>query len=643
MKYLLRNKKPSDFAVILTSLCLLCLVLAFEIKPTSILQNSVLEVPKIVSLSNWYYHWGDKGTLTDEEWQELLPDEELTTEQGKMIWLSTTIPCGKWVQPVLYLPAVDQLLEVYIDGQRIYQFGIMDVPKPRFAGWSNHMIPLQSSEREQKVYLRIYSNDYHIGLPDTPMIGEYSELLLMMHQNDFSKTFFAFFFVIVAFFAFGTFWRRPTHLEYLYFGLFCLAMGLYTMTQLKVKVLYFNQPLFWTYLDLLSLYSLPLLLICFLQEVLGPNKILKFLWRLDAVFLLGALVFDLIGLWPIIRTLDFFQILEILNVFVWLFVISYSWRQGQTEAKICFSGLVFFLLTALHDILSSMQWTLLPFRLVYTGVFILIVHLVFVLIYRYDKLHHELNDKNKVLDGVNQELQIARNIQLSLLPKRGIVQERLAIFASATPAKKVGGDLYDYFPIENNEWMIVVGDVSGKGIPASLFMAVTKTLLKTASFEYKNPGDILGWVNNRLCQENDTDMYTTTVSLKFDLKTGQGMYSNAGHCQPYILRRNGQLEKMEVHGIPLGMFEAQHYGTSSFQLKPGEKIFFYTDGITEARNQQQELFGRKRLEDYLQQCNHTPAKELILTLNNRIQEFAAGLAQSDDMTLVVLSYCEDDY
>lgn len=641
VKYLLRNKKPSIFAATLTGLCLLCLIFTFQIKPAIFEHNSVIDSPRFTSLSNWHYHRGDDVSFSEAGWQELLPNEELTTEQGNIIWLSTTIPQGKWVQPVLYLPAVDQLLEVYADGRIIYQFGNMDVPKPQFAGWSNHILPLPSLEQDQKVYLRIYSNDYSIGLTDTPLIGEYAELLLMLHQNDFAKAFFAFFFILIALFALGTFWRRSSHLEYLYFGFFSLFMGLYTMTQLKVKLLYFNQPLFWTYLDLLSLYSLPLLMICFLQEVLSPKKMLSHLWQLDAVFLLGALLLELTGFWPLIRTLGLFQFLEVLNVLVWLFVISQSWREGQTEAKITFIGLVIFLLAALHDIFSSMQFILLPFRLVYTGVFILIVHLVFVLIYRYDKTHHELNDKNRVLEGVNNELQIARNIQLSLLPKAGIVEDRIAIFASATPAQKVGGDLYDYFPVEKNEWMIIAGDVSGKGIPASLFMAVTKTLLKTAAFEYENPGDILGWVNDRLCQENDTEMYTTSVSLKFDLKTGRGMYSNAGHCQPYILRRNGDLERLEIHGVPLGMFEEQDYGTSTFQLMPGEKIFFYTDGITEARNQQKELFGQNRLEDYLRQHSHIPAKKLILSLKNKIQEFATGLAQSDDMTILVLSYCEE--
>ena len=207
------------------------------------------------------------------------------------------------------------------------------------------------------------------------------------------------------------------------------------------------------------------------------------------------------------------------------------------------------------------------------------------------------------------------------------------------PAKEVGGDFYDFFFVDHHHLVFLLGDVSGKGIPASLFMAVTKTLLKAEAGEEVGVDQILSSVNNKLCEGNDMSMFATVFCGIIDTRTGRVEYSNAGHNPPVLLRRAGEPEFLPTSGsLPLGAFEGSHYTKETFSLGQGDAIVIYSDGVTEAMNKAGALFSEDRLIHALREVNGEHPDKLLEKILADTHGFAAGTPQSDDITILALQY-----
>ena len=254
----------------------------------------------------------------------------------------------------------------------------------------------------------------------------------------------------------------------------------------------------------------------------------------------------------------------------------------------------------------------------------------------------DLAETTAAKERIESELRIAHDIQMSILPKIfppfPEIQE-LDVRALIEPAKEVGGDLYDFFFVDDRRFCFVVGDVSDKGVPAALFMAVTKTLVGVVAKQGHPPGTILEKVNNGLAQGNDSCMFVTLFLGIVDMETGALEYACAGHDAPIQLHHDGQITRLEGVNEPMaGAMEDLEYTTLRAKLEPGDKVFSYTDGVTEAMNQAGELFGEERLLAALQESFEGNAEELITGMRDHVASFAAGAAQSDDITLLVMTY-----
>jgi sigma-B regulation protein RsbU (phosphoserine phosphatase) len=213
------------------------------------------------------------------------------------------------------------------------------------------------------------------------------------------------------------------------------------------------------------------------------------------------------------------------------------------------------------------------------------------------------------------------------------------IHAILEPAREVGGDLYDFFLLNNDTLCFLVGDVSGKGVPASLFMAVTKTLLKARAHEERTPEEILGGVNNELCADNETNMFVTVFLGILHIPSGHVTCSNAGHNRPFILRKDGSLEQLpKMRGIALGVMEGFLFASHDFTLQNGDTILLYTDGVNEAMNPEGELFGEERMAEVIKNNSNADAAELTRGLKNAVHAFAGRAEQSDDITIMALKY-----
>jgi len=243
---------------------------------------------------------------------------------------------------------------------------------------------------------------------------------------------------------------------------------------------------------------------------------------------------------------------------------------------------------------------------------------------------------------IEGELHVARKIQLSIVPKIFPPfpnRSEFDIHAILEPAKEVGGDLYDFFLLNSDNLCFLVGDVSGKGVPASLFMAVTKTLLKARAHEEQTPAQILEGVNNELCKDNDAGMFVTVFLGVLHIPSGRVICSNAGHNLPYILRKDGSLQKLpKIPGIALGVMEGFSFKSYEFTLQREDTFLLYTDGINEAMNPEGELFGEERMEEIMKNNYNVAASRLTGELKNAVRNFAGRAEQSDDITVMALKY-----
>jgi sigma-B regulation protein RsbU (phosphoserine phosphatase) len=243
-------------------------------------------------------------------------------------------------------------------------------------------------------------------------------------------------------------------------------------------------------------------------------------------------------------------------------------------------------------------------------------------------------------EKMESELKIANNIQQQMLPKKSAMggSEDIGYYGILKPAKSVGGDLYD-FKVEGDYLYFAIGDVAGKGIPAALFMAKTLTLFRAKVAGGGSPEGIAVEINHELEQYNDQSMFVTFFIGKLNLSSGKLAYTNAGHNYPFLSRRDKDIVPFKgTHGIPLGSLADVTYKEGTFQLKEGDKIILYTDGITEAENEVHDLYGEQRLEDLLNRNATLAPENLSNMIITDVESFAGSAEQFDDITLLILEY-----
>ncbi len=245
-------------------------------------------------------------------------------------------------------------------------------------------------------------------------------------------------------------------------------------------------------------------------------------------------------------------------------------------------------------------------------------------------------------ERIETELSVAARIQAGILPKEFPARSEIDLFASMKPAKEVGGDFYDFYFLDERHLMVTVADVSDKGVPAALFMVVAKTLLKDCALTLGSAERlpmIVAQTNDRLAEANDEDMFVTVFTGVLDVESGEFVYVNAGHNPP-LVRRNGTVDFLPTAQSPmLGVMEGLHFPVERLTLSPGDMLFLYTDGVTEAMNGEKELFGASRLQETLSQLSGAGTAEKILTaVRGAVDDHANGAEPSDDVTMLGLVY-----
>ncbi len=250
-------------------------------------------------------------------------------------------------------------------------------------------------------------------------------------------------------------------------------------------------------------------------------------------------------------------------------------------------------------------------------------------------------EEHDQLVSIQHDLNVAREIQQAILPKvfpPFPLQHNFDIYASMIAAKEVGGDFFDFFLIDSNHLGFVIGDVSGKGIPAAIFMAVSRTLIRATGLKGVSARECMCYVNNLLCNESVSSMFVTVFYGILDTATGEVEYVNAGHNPPYLLTASGIRKIPMTGGIVLGIMEDFEFLSKRFTMEPGEKLFLYTDGVTEAFNGEAVAYGEERLEEFLSLRLDSSIESIIKESLDDVNVFVDGAPQSDDITLLSIVY-----
>ena len=261
---------------------------------------------------------------------------------------------------------------------------------------------------------------------------------------------------------------------------------------------------------------------------------------------------------------------------------------------------------------------------------------------RMEREQMEQENMIKEQERIVKELSTARQIQKSVLPHIFPPfpdRAEIDLFATMDPAKDVGGDFYDFYFIDEDHLCLVIADVSGKGIPAALFMMLSKRILEDLARQERTPSTILEKANDLLCDNNQAEMFVTVWLGILEISTGKLTAANAGHEFPAICEKGGSFELYkDKHDFVIGGLNGIHYNEYDLQISPGDKLFVYTDGVPEATDGSGEMFGTDRMIETLSSCTDNTPKEILQGVRNAVDSFVGDAEQFDDLTMMCLEY-----
>ena len=262
-----------------------------------------------------------------------------------------------------------------------------------------------------------------------------------------------------------------------------------------------------------------------------------------------------------------------------------------------------------------------------------------------ERIEEYVGDLTKITaekERMNTELSVATRIQEGMLPSRfPAFPERsdFDIYAAMDPAREVGGDFYDFFFVDDDHLALVMADVSGKGIPAALFMMGAKILLQNLAMSGYRPAEVLKLANDQICGNNREEMFVTVWFGILTLSTGEVTAANAGHEYPVLKRPDGDFELLkDKHSFVVGGYAGIEYKEYTLRMEPGTKLFLYTDGVTEAEDNQERMFGMDRLLEALNRAKDEAPVQILKEVEKSVDDFACGASQFDDLTMLCVHY-----
>ncbi|URA10403.1 SpoIIE family protein phosphatase [Thermospira aquatica] len=496
-------------------------------------------------------------------------------------------------------------------------------------------------------------------------IGNYFELFWKVYSMDIVSIGFLLIYLFISLYLFLFFVKRPGEKDYLVFSLFILSLAVYSLTRTQVKFFISREYALWKQIEYLTYFLIVPLFLLFIRLFFkDQRKVGKILQILTFFMALPGYGFAFTSAWSQIANYNYniYQPTMFLSSVVYIIYLLIRNAKTNKEARLFLGGFGFLLVSIIYDILvargfiSSQPITAFTF-------FGFIVFFALVLAGRFVNLYQQLEELNqhleqKVRDRTRElqesneqllmaqkqirfELELAQRIQRSMMPQQFDTLHPLLLHGTYLPMEELGGDFYDIFKTENRYLHVLIADVSGHGVPSALIAMMAKAFVNYYSEQSHDPSYIVAHTNRDLCRQLvDVENYITLFYAVIDLETNLCHYVNAGHVNIFHVTKEGKITKLSAQTPFLGKFEELNFSSTAITLSPEDKLVLYTDGITETRNPENNLFGEGAFIDLLSQNADKTPSELTHILLNKLDEFRQDIPYGDDITLLIVQSCE---
>jgi serine phosphatase RsbU (regulator of sigma subunit) len=603
---------------------------------------------------DWSYRWEARdrvvdSVLSDSTGWRLLDqvDQTLTNDPGLPdLWLRTRLPQGQWHDPALYLESLQISFHVYVNETPVYSFhDPFSRLEGQFSGGQYHVISLPYSFSEQVLTIRIMNPPTdRSGLRKAVRVGSGADLLMGLVRKNFDQVILGFFFLFVGVFFLVVFLRDLKQKSFYSFGLFALCSGVYVVAETPLTRVFFNDIVVWRYLiEVTSLYLIPVGLLLFIEyNIRSPLLIwLRRLWQFHLAYAVAAIGLVVFGVISLSATVGPFQMMVMVDVVLILVAAIREAVKGDVRARMFGFGVGGLMLFALHDNLGHLLIIPKVHNLFPWGVFIFILFMGYILERRMaetyvkrEKERAKLREAELRAQATERELNLAASIQKAILPKSMPAVDGFDVAGVNVPSREVSGDYYDGFVLPDGRLVLVIADVSGKGVPAALLVSMLHASLH-AFFENRCSLPELTAKLNRLVHRSSTpETFITFFVGTLNVQTGAMEYVNAGHNPPLLMRVDGAVHRLHTRGVALGVIEDRSFSQGHAELRHGDRLLLYTDGISEATNANDDLFMEQRLEEHMGTTAGRSAEDFVRLLMDGVHAFAAGVEQSDDITML---------
>lgn len=664
------------------------LLLSLIVHHPSFAEDRLFDCPPSALLTNdWQYCWSetaDFSSIPDSEWTDgTLRHINTEADDHEWLWLRVSLPQGEWLHPSIYIDGgLRNRFEAFFAGEKIYEFS-----RQWFSVW--HLIALPDDYDNAYIYFRFEPYYKRVGLYEKIYIGDSSCLLRTMIKGSLDSAVLGFVSVILGLISFVLFIFRKSKREtaYLSLGVFLVLMGCYMFSKSNIRLIVFDHPEFWFYIELISLYAIPGATFWFYNHIFEQRKTNITIWitRGLFIFFVITLLLEAIGL---VSIRDFLPVVQISILLEVVYIIStsiYYSIKGDVESKLFTAGFILLSVFVVYNILSAMQIVLHPKSTVYWGFFALEISFAFIIFRRFANLHRQLQSYSEELEDMNRyltdahsqlensnerleetvqqrtaelsfaneelalhnhnmlkQIKMAQRIQehLILQPHQYPHSREIAIGSRYDAVETIGGDLYDVIHAGKNALGVLMADVSGHGISAALITSMIKVAFNSEIYRGKMPAEVIADVNQYIYQFiGDLEYYLTAYYGYIDLEKGIFHYCSAGHFPALLFNaKYEEVIELKTRGVIMGALLDVFYETQSVQLQEGDRVLVYTDGIVESRNRHNEYYEMTRLKEYIFMHKKLPVQKFVDGLIDDVIEFSEGFPAEDDRAVLCFEF-----
>ena len=494
-------------------------------------------------------------------------------------------------------------------------------------------------------------------------IGPAVPLFFEIYGTDFITLVFLSMYVIVMMYFLLFFFRRRDQKDYLWFGLFLADLIVYSLCRIQIKFFFFTNYTLWKQIEYITYYLLFPFFLMFIRTSLDDkNKIGQYILIFDLLLGIPGYIIAFLANWPLANSYNFrfYQITVFPLTIGYTFFLFIKKYKTSSQARFFLGGFVFILMAVIYDV-SVARGVIKTAPIMPFAFFGFIIFYAFILANRFINLYQEVEklnahledlvaDRTKQLEESNRrllesqqqiqfELSLAQRIQQSMMPSDFQFLKPTTAYGVYIPMEELGGDFYDLYQKRDASLHIMIGDVSGHGVPAALIAMTAKALLSYYSETSQDVGFILSSVNKELCRQLESvENYLTLWYGIIDQTTGTCSYVNAGHPRMFLLSSDGTIQTLEAKTPFLGKFPELTFTSSSITLKPSDKLILYTDGVTETRNREGKLFGEGQFMDLLTANASLTPEALAKLILSRLDKFRDNQKISDDTTFFIVEF-----